>query len=414
MGSSQLMIRIRLSVMMFLEFGLWAAWYQTIGGYMDGELGFTGDQGSWVLATTALGAIISPLFVGFIADRYFSTEKVLAVLHLIGGACLLLASTQTKFPFLFALLMVNGLCFMPTLALVNAVAFRNLDDPDKFSWIAVWGTIGWIVSVAVVGFGLGGAESNNFFFLAGGGAIAMALYSLSLPHTPPKGAEAGGDVLGLSALKLLAKPYFLMFCLCAFLISVPLSFYFLWIVPFLTDTQNYADATGLTVISQCSEIFVMFLMPWFILRFGLKKVLVIGMAAWAARYLMFSLSFFPLSILGLLLHGFCYVFVFVAGFIYVNRAAPRELTASAQSFLALLMWGVGMLVGMKLAGLAGDTYKSGDLHQWLPIWLWPALLAAIVCVLFLLGGRDVKPDEDPAEETESEQEPERGEEAGTE
>ena len=402
MGSSQLVIRIRLSVMMFLQFGLWAAWFQTIGGYMDGVLGFTGDQASWVLATTALGAIISPLFVGFIADRYFATERVLAVLHLIGGACLLLASTQTKFPFLFALLMVNGLCFMPTLALVNAIAFRNLDDPDKFSWIAVWGTIGWIASVAVVGFVLGGAEENKFFFLAGGGAIAMALYSLSLPHTPPRGAEAGGDVLGLSALKLLTRPYFLMFCLCAFLISIPLSFYFLWIVPFLGDTQDYADPTGLTVISQISEIFVMFLMPWFILRFGLKKVLVIGMAAWAVRYLLFSLSFFPLSILGLLLHGFGYVFVFVAGFIYVNRVAPRELSASAQSFLALLMWGVGMLVGMKLAGYVGDMYVVGEGHEWGPIWLWPAMLAAIVVVLFLLGGRDVKPDEEKAEEPQSE------------
>lgn len=396
MRSGQLLMRVRLSVMMFIQFGLWAAWYMSISGYMEKTLEFTGGQISWVMATTALGAMISPLFVGFIADRYFSTEKVLAVLHLAGGLCLLLASTQTSFPLLFALLLLNGLCFMPTLALVNSVAFRNLDDPDKFSYIAVWGTIGWIVAVILVGQVLGGATEKNFFFLAGGGAIAMALYSLSLPHTPPKGAEAGGDVLGLGALRLLGRPSFLVFALCAFMISVPLSFYFVWMTPFLLDTQNLAPATTLTSISQFSEIFIMFLLPWFIPRIGLKKVLVIGMAAWAARYLLFSLSFFPLTILGLLLHGFCYVFVFVAAFIYVNKVAPRELSASAQSFLAFLMWGVGMFIGTKLAGYVGDMYKTVDGRQWGPIWLWPAMLAAIVCVLFLLGGRDLKSeDEEP-------------------
>jgi len=403
MGSSQLVTRIRLSVMMFLEFGLWAAWYVPIAGYMNGTLKFSGAQIGWVMACTAIAAMISPLLVGFVADRYFATERVLSVLHLIGGLCLLLASTQTVFLALFALLMVNALCFMPTLALVNAVAFRNLDDPDKFSWIAVWGTIGWIVAVTLVGTLLGGAEQKNFFFLAGGGAIAMALYSLSLPHTPPKGAEAGGDVLGLSALKLLARPSFLVFALCAFLISIPLSFYFVWIVPFLTETKAPGDPTTLTSISQYSEIFVMFLLPWFIPRIGLKKVLVIGMAAWAARYLLFSFQLFPLSVLGLLVHGFCYVFVFVASFIYVEKVAPKELSASAQSFLAFLMWGLGMFIGSKMAGYVGDMYPEGEGHQWLPIWLWPAMLAAIVCVLFLLGGRDVKQEEEEKGEGDPEQ-----------
>jgi len=413
MGSSQLVTRIRLSAMMFLEFGLWAAWYVPIAGYMDGTLKFSGAQIGWVMACTAIAAMISPLLVGFVADRYFATERVLSVLHLIGGLCLLLASTQTVFLSLFALLMVNALCFMPTLALVNAVAFRNLDDPDKFSWIAVWGTIGWIVAVTVVGALLGGAEQKNFFFLAGGGAIAMALYSLSLPHTPPKGAEASGDVLGLSALKLLARPSFLVFALCAFLISIPLSFYFVWIVPFLTETKAPGDPTTLTSISQYSEIFVMFLLPWFIPRIGLKKVLVIGMAAWAARYLLFSLQWFPLSVLGLLLHGFCYVFVFVASFIYVEKVAPKELSASAQSFLAFLMWGLGMFIGSKMAGYVGDMYPLGEEHKWGPIWLWPAMLAAIVCVLFLLGGRDVKSDEEKTEKTETPEPEEKGDDAET-
>ena len=261
-----------------------------------------------------------------------------------------------------------------------------------------------IGGVSLGGSVLGGAEQKNFFFLAGGGAIAMALYSLSLPHTPPKGAAAGGDVLGLSALRLLGRPSFLVFALCAFLISIPLSFYFVWMVPFLRETDRPAPTT-LTSISQYSEIVVMFLMPWFIARIGLKKVRVIGMGAWASLSLRVSLSFFPLIILGLLLHGFCYVFVFVAAFIYVNRVAPRELSASAKSFLAVLMWGVGMFVGTKLAGYVGDTYKSADLHQWAPIWLCPAFLAAVVCVLFILAGRDVKSEDEPPEEAASAESP---------
>lgn len=414
MSPRQLAIRMRLSVMMFLEFGLWAAWYVPIPGYMDDTLEFSGGQIGWVMATTAIAAIISPLLVGFVADRYFATERVLSVLHLVGGLCLLLASTQTTFWPLLSLLMLNALCFAPTLALVNSLAFRNMDDPDKFSYVMVWATIGWIVAATVVGQFLGGATEKNFFFLAGGGAIAMALYSLSLPHTPPKGAEAGGDVLGLSALRLLARPSFLVFALCAFLISIPLSFYFVWMVPFLKETKAPADPTTLTTISQYSEIVVMFLLPWFIPRLGLKKVLVVGMAAWAARYLLFSLSLFPLTVVGLLLHGFCYVFVFVAAFIYVEKVAPKELSASAQSFVAFLMWGVGMFIGLTLAGFVGEKYPLGDGHQWGPIWLWPAMLAAIVCVLFLLGGRDVKSEEKPEEKKPDQAPPEEEDDLATE
>jgi nucleoside transporter len=396
MGSEHPLIRTRLSVMMFLNFALWAAWYVPVGGYMNTTLQFSGPQIGWIYATTALGAMISPLFVGFIADRLFATERVLAVLHLIGALCLLAASAQTTFPPLMALLVVNALCFMPTLALVNSVAFRNIDNPDKFSWIAVWGTIGWIVAVTLVDVLFGGAEQGRFFYLAGGTAIAMALYSLTLPHTPPKGKEAGGDVLGLGAIKLLKDPTFLIFALCAFLISIPLTFYFTWGVAFLGELGS-KNATALTSICQYSEIFVMLVMPWFIARIGLKNVLVVGMGAWAVRYLLFSTSIFPLVILGLLVHGFCYVFVFVASFIYVDKRAPKELSASAQSFLAFLMWGVGMFVGTQLAGFTGEKYSvSEQLHNWQPIWLWPAAVAAGVTVLFLIGGRDVKSEQQEA------------------
>jgi len=512
-----LMVRIRLSAMMFLQFFLWAAWYVPIGGYMNKTLGYSGGQVGWIYATTAIGAMISPLFVGYVADRFFPTERTLGVLHLLGAICLLLSAFVESFPALMTLLVLNSLCFMPTLALANSLAFRNIDDPDKFSRIAVLGTIGWIVALVLVEAVFGGAETGWFFFLSAGGAAAMGIYSFSLPHTPPKGAEeAGGDVLGLRALKLLKEPWFLIFAVSVFLISIPLTYYFTWAVAFLAETDRPAPV-ALTTLGQCCEIVVMIVMPWFIVRIGLKRVLLIGMGAWVVRYLLFATGSFPLVILGLLVHGFCYCFVFVAAFIYADKTVPREMSASAQSFIAFLMWGLGMFVGAQLAGLTADayppqkvaaiqqtekatekipdaplpdwpvaekrkaktlnfadilgsegeqaalieigepvlaigkleitaqlpdegikverkttrgkvietkTYAKTDLiealrtadangdgvvtrpewrkaqsHRWPPIWLWPGVLAAAVCVLFLLGGRDVKSEEDKGDES---------------
>lgn len=391
------LIRTRLSVMMFLELFLWASWYAPIGGYMNSVLGFSGPQVGWIMATTAIGAIISPMFVGFIADRLFATERVLAVLHLIGGACLFLAAGQTEFSGLMTLLVVNALCFMPTLALANSLAFRNIDDPDRFSRIAVWGTIGWIISGLVVDFVLGGVKQPYFFYLAGGGAVAMGIYCLTLPHTPPKGAEAGGDVLGLGALRLLGDPSFLIFAVSALIISVSLSFYFTWTNAFLVETDRPYPTTLMAVAGQGSEILVMIIMPLFIARIGLKYVLVAGMAAWALRYTLFAGSSllaptpgFVLILLGLVLHGFCYCFVFVASFIYVRKKAPPEMSASAQSLMALVMWGIGMFIGNMISGPIGEYYAvSPQVHNWTPIWGWPAVISAVICVFFWLGGSDV-------------------------
>ncbi|MCH5377234.1 MAG: MFS transporter, partial [Planctomycetes bacterium] len=313
------LIRTRLSIMMFLEFLLWASWYVPVGGYMNSVLGFTGTQIGWIYATTAIGAIISPMFVGYIADRLFATERVLAVLHLIGAVCLFLASRQTEFSGMMTILVINALAFMPTIALANSLSFRNIDDPDRFSRIAVWGTIGWIVSGLTVDFVLGGSATPAFFYLASGASALLGLYCLSLPHTPPKGAQSAdmSEALGLGAVKLLKDPSFLVFAICAFMISIPLTFYFTWCNAFLVE-QEFPKPTALMTLSQFSEIFVMIIMPLFIARIGLKNVLVIGMAAWAVRYACFATLSFPLVILGLLVHGFCYCFVFVAAFIYVS------------------------------------------------------------------------------------------------
>ena len=355
MNSKPTFIRIRLSAMMFLQFFLWASWYVPLGGYANSELHLSAGQIGWLYATTALAAMVSPLFVGYVADRLFATERVLAALHFLGALCLFAAAGQREFGGLMTALLINAFCFMPTMALTNSIAFRNIDDPNRFSRVAVFGTIGWIVSGLIVDFALGG-PSKAIFLLAGAGGLAMAVYSLlALPHTPPKGRDAGGDVLGLGALRMLREPSFLVFAVCALLISIPLSFYFTWGNAFLLETDR-PKPTALQTLCQVSEIFVMLVMPWFIGRIGLKNVLVIGMAAWAARYLCFASLSFPLILVGLLVHGFCYCFVFVASFIYADRRAPAGMSASAQSLVAFLIWGVGMFVGTKLAGFTAGLY----------------------------------------------------------
>ncbi len=492
MNADNPMIRPRLSAMMFLQFFVWSAWYMPLSAYMNGVLHFSGTQVGWIYTTTAIGALVSPMFVGFVADRYFATERILAALHLVGGICLLLASQATGFGWLMLLLVLNALGFMPTLALANSLSFRNIDDPDRFSRIAVFGTIGWIIASWLVDFALGGPSTGRFFYLAGCGGLAMAAYSLTLPHTPPKGAEAASaDVFGLRALSLLKETPFLVFAVCVFLISIPLSLYFAWGTGFL-DEMGRRNPTFLMSLGQFSEIAVMMVMPWFIGRIGLKNVLVVGMAAWAIRYVLFATMSFPLILLGLLLHGFCYCFVFVASFIYVSKRAPAEMSASAQSLVALLMWGAGMFIGAKFGGdmadwyppavtiaatkgettspgqilppwattkmvegvetqvgiapaigrpeandvtieraqknlpeegvtIGGFSYAKADLvaalekadtdesgavtrtewqaarsHNWPPIWIWPGLLAAVVCLVFVAGGSDVPRPEEAA------------------
>jgi len=355
MAPTHRLIRTRLSAMMFLQFFLWASWCVPIGGYMTTTLHFTGSQIGWIFSTMALAAIISPLFVGLVADRLFSTERVLFVLHLLGGVCLCWAAEQTQFGGLMAAMMGNSLCFMPTLALANSLAFRNIPDPDKFPRIAVLGTIGWIVSGWVVGMVLGGTE-KWFFYLAGGAAFLMGLYSLTLPHTPPKGREqSGGDVFGLGALRLLKEPAFLTFVVCAFLIAIPATTYSVACNPFLVETDRPVPPTLMT-LAQFSEIFVMFTMPLFIAWLGLRTILLLGMAAWAIRYVCFATLSFPLVVVGLLLHGFCYCFVYVGSYIYVDKRAPRDLRASAQSFIAFLMLGVAWFIGSQLTGFEFDEY----------------------------------------------------------
>ena len=382
-------IRLKLFTMMFLQYFVWGSWYVTLGTYLGETLGFQGQQIGLAYGTTAVAAMISPFFVGMIADRFFATERILTVLHLIGGVILLFASQmQTFLPFYLVLLSYT-LLFMPTLALTNSLSFHQMQNPGKeFPVIRVLGTIGWIVAGNIIGI-LELESSPVQLQLAAGSSIVLGVFCFVLPHTPPKRTAERmtmRDVLGLDALGLLKERSFAIFVLGSFLISIPLQFYYTFANPFLNEI-GLENAAGKMTLGQVSEIGFMLVMPWFFVRLGIKRMLLIGMLAWVCRYIFFA--FGDVSALtwmlyaGILLHGICYDFFFVTGQIYVDRKAPTHLRAAAQGLIAFVTLGVGFFVGSWLSGLIVDYFaKPEGTHTWNAIWLVPAVGAALILVLF--------------------------------
>jgi nucleoside transporter len=351
-------VRLRLCIMMFLEYAVWGAWGVSIGGYMYETLHFDGAQVGWMFSTTAVAAMISPLFVGFIADRFFATEKLLAALHLVGAVLLVMAAFVTDFTKLFIVMQAYALCYMPTLALTNSISFANIADSKKdFPGIRVWGTWGWIVVGWVIGFLVKGTTNRQFFVAAGLSAI-LGAFCLYLPHTPPKGKASPTTPTGSSGqgiFRLLADPSFLVFVVCSFLICIPLSFYYSQANGFLAQLEA-PYPTALQTIGQLSEVGFMAAMPFFITRLGVKRMLTVGMLAWVMRYMAFATLGLSAVIFGLFLHGVCYDFYFVASYIYVDTRVDERHRASAQSFIAFVMLGVGMFVGSIASGLVVDYY----------------------------------------------------------
>jgi len=376
--------RVKLSAMMFLQYFVWGAWSVTMGTWLAETLHFSGSQIGLAYGTTALAAMISPFFVGMVADRFFATERILAALHLVGGAVLFFASTQTSFAPLYVVLLGYTLCYMPTLALTNSLSFHQMKDAgSEFPAIRVLGTIGWIVAGLAVGT-LGIEASAAPMRLAAAGSIALGLFCFFLPHTPPQQTRrrmTWKDALGLDALKLLRDRSFAIFVLGSFLICIPLQFYYTFTNPFLNEL-HVTNAAGKMTMGQMSELFFMLVMPWFFRRLGVKTMMLVGMAAWATRYALFAMgnngSLVAMLYAGILLHGVCYDFFFVTGQIYVDQKAPVELRAAAQGFIAFVTLGVGMLIGSWLSGAVVDAYQ----HRWDRIWLVPSAGAAAVLVLF--------------------------------
>jgi nucleoside transporter len=391
--------RGKLSTLMFLQYFVWGAWYVTMGTWLGQTLQFSGEQIGLAAGTTALAAMISPFFVGMVADRFFATERLLAVLHIVGGGVLFYASLQTTFGAFYAVLLAYALCYMPTLALSNSISFRQMTDPGReFPAIRVLGTIGWIVAGLIIGT-LGLEATAMPLRLAAGASVVLGVFCLALPHTPPhvKGKVGLRDVLGLDALKLLGDRSFAIFVLGSFLICIPLQFYYAFANPFLNEL-HVANAAGKMTLGQMSEIGFMLVMPWFFRRLGVKYMLLVGMAAWTARYALFAFgnndALAWMLYAGIVLHGICYDFFFVTGQIYVDRKAPADLRAAAQGFIAFVTLGVGMFIGSWASGRVVDTFRVGtDAHNWQSIWLVPAGGAAAVLVRFALFFRTAQEEE---------------------
>lgn len=391
---------LQLSIMMFLQFFIWGAWYVTLGTYLGSTLNASDSQIGSAFSTSSWGAIIAPFFVGLIADRYFNAERILGILHLTCGIILYILSTSVSFGAFYPWMLLYLILYMPTLALVNSVSFRQMADPSKeFGRIRVWGTIGWIVSGLVISFlfswdsseAIASGALRNTFLMGSFASIALGLFSFTLPKTPPVTSASTkvsiSKILGLEALGLLKNRNYAIFFISSILICIPLAFYFQNANPFLVDI-NVSNATGKMAIGQMSEVFFMLLLPVFLLRFGLKKTLITAMLAWAVRYLLFAfgnsgdLAFMLLT--GIALHGVCYDFFIVSGQIYTDSKAGKQYKSAAQGLITLATYGVGMLIGYWAAGKISTFYIVNGVHQWKMIWIIPAVFSVVVLMLFLV------------------------------
>jgi nucleoside transporter len=396
-------IRLRLSLMMFLQFFIWGAWFVTMGTFLGQGLAASGSQISLAYLTQSLGAIAAPLIIGLIADQFFAAQKILGVLHVAGAVVLWFASTMTDFGTFFPLILVYMILYMPTLALVNSVSFRQMRDPDRqFPAVRVLGTIGWIVAGVTIGW-LGweqGGQLSLTFKMAAVASLVLGLFSFTLPATPPTrkaGKSSIGDMLGLEALGLLKSRSYLVFFLSSIAICIPLAFYYNFTNLFLNEVGVDA-AAAVQSLGQASEVVFLLLLPFLLKRLGVKWTLAIGMAAWALRYVFFAFGdtggLYWMLLLGILLHGVCYDFFFVAGQIYTNKFAGDRFRSAAQGLITLATYGIGILIGSLLAGPIVDNFALPDNHAWRQIWLVPAVIAAVVLVAFLLLFKDQDKDKD--------------------
>ncbi len=381
---------VLLALMMLLEYFIWGAWYVTMNPYMKEHLHSSGLQIGAAYSALAIATMISPFFVGLIADRFFAAQKIMGILHLLGAALLFLATTITgNGPFYWVILLYS-LLYMPTIALSNSVAFSQMTDPGKqFPWIRVFGTVGWIVAGIIIGT-MKLEKTTSTFLIAAGASAALGLISFILPNTPPKANAGNGSAskaLGTEAFVLFKNRPYLIFFIAAVLVCIPLSFYYGFASGFL-DELHVANAAAKMTLGQFSEGLFILAIPFLFYRIGVKKMLLLGMGAWILRYIFFAYgdngSNLWMLYAGIILHGVCYDFFFVTGYMYTEKKAGEKIKNAAQGLFTFATYGLGMFIGTLFSGFIADKYKLAEGHNWKQIWFVPAIIAAGVLVYFII------------------------------
>jgi nucleoside transporter len=387
---------VLLAIMMLLEYFIWGAWYVTMSTYMSEHLHSSGLQIGAAYSALAIATMISPFFVGLIADRFFAAQKIMGVLHLIGALLLFLATRITDNGPFYWLILFYSLLYMPTIALSNSVAFSQMSDPGKqFPWIRVFGTIGWIVAGILIGsYGL--EKTSSTFLIAASASAALGLFSFILPNTPPKANINDGSAakaLGTDAFVLFRDKPYLIFFIAAILVCIPLSFYYGFANNFLNELHVANAATKMT-LGQFSEGLFILAIPFLFYRIGVKKMLMLGMGAWILRYIFFAYGDNGTNLwmlyAGIILHGVCYDFFFVTGYMYTEKKAGEKIKNAAQGLFTFATYGLGMFIGTLFSGYVADRYALAAGHDWKSIWFVPAVIAAGVLVYFVIFFREKK------------------------
>ena len=401
MHLSQSKLKVQLSIFMFLQYFIWGAWYMSLGVYLATQLKFTGGQIGVAYGAFAIGSMISPFFVGLVADRYFASERILGVLGLAGGLAMFALAQTASFSGFYTTLIVYCALFAPTLALGNSLSLHHLaDSPKDFPQVKIFAAIGWIVGLVALSL-LQGEGSVTQFYLAGVASLVFGLFSFTLPHTPPHKVGKNvsiGEVLGFDALALLKKPSFAIFVMCLFLICIPLYFYFVMLLMYLNELQ-WEGTAWKSSLAQVSDVVFLFLLATLLKRLGYKKTIFLGMLAWVVRYFLLAQSVnagqsqLTLIFAAILMHGVCYDFLFIAGQLYADSESNEKIRGAVQGFLAFVLWGVGAFVGSLLAGMVLEDHllvepRGTIIHDWQSIWRIPAWGAVAVLVVFLIFFRD--------------------------
>ena len=385
--------KMKLMTMMFLQFFCWGAWYGQMSKYLFTQLHATGDQVGNAYTAFSIAMIISPFFVGMVADRYFSAQKVLGVLNLLGAVILFLMIQVKDADTFFWYILAYCLTFAPTISLTSSIAMRHMSSPEKeFPAIRVMGTVSWIVVTNIVGY-LGVGGDATIFQIAMFAAVAQGLFSFLLPNTPPKatGEASIAQILGVDSFVLFKNRSFTIFFIASVLICIPLSFYYAMANPSLTDS-GMTNVENKMSLGQASEVIFMLLIPFAFSRLGVKWMLAVGLLAWIVRFVFFGYGDAHTSewmlYAAIILHGVCYDFFFVTGQIYTDNKAGEKIKSQAQGLITLATYGVGMAIGSKLSGVVTDMFTKDQIKDWTSIWLVPAGIAAVVLVFFVLVFKD--------------------------